>query len=438
MTVRPGRNTIRAAVVCLLPALAAFFLPQAAWLVLPVCVASIVLGFAEYRALKKGISKIRVQRHLPKRVGRDRPLRVETTIAGPAGLKGVVRDLVPEQCRPRFWQSNFRISDCGHCTLSYQVRIPIRGRHRFQGLCLSVRGKHDFLEIQKDFKGEDDVAVVPESVAASDNLTDLFLVKKQNEKTQRLINQKGHGMEFESLSEFRHGDDPHRIDWRTSVRHQRLIVRRFQVEQHRDILIAVDNGRLMGTDAGRGTKLDRAVDAALLLSRTALVHGDRCGVALFDDDVSAYSPPQFGQRSYNTISECLYDAQSQYRETHFARLFALLQARQMRRTMIIVISDMIDDATSKQTRLALASLSQRHVVLFAALRTPLLDDAITAKPHNYIDVSRQAVAMRLEGERARALHYLSRSNVQVLDVEPNDLNPILLNRYLDIRKRNLL
>ena len=41
--------------------------------------------------------------------------------------------------------------------------------------------------------------------------------------------------EFESLSEFREGDDPRRIDWRATARYRRPIVRRFQVERQKRI-----------------------------------------------------------------------------------------------------------------------------------------------------------------------------------------------------------
>ena len=72
-------------------------------------------------------------------------------------------------------------------------------------------------------------------------------------------------------------------------------------------MIVIDCGRLMGADAGRGSKLDCAVDSALMLCRTALESGDRCGLALFDDRVLGYIPPLSGPRALRPLVEGVYD-----------------------------------------------------------------------------------------------------------------------------------
>ena len=73
----------------------------------------------------------------------------------------------------------------------------------------------------------------------------------------------------------------------------------------------------MGADGGRGTKLDCAVDAALLLARVALANGDRCGAALFDNKVTGYLSPRASMASFPAVVEIVYDAQSRWQETDF-------------------------------------------------------------------------------------------------------------------------
>jgi uncharacterized protein (DUF58 family) len=46
--------------------------------------------------------------------------------------------------------------------------------------------------------------------------------------------------------------------------------------------------------------------------------------------------------------------------------------------------------------------------------------------------------MRLVRDRAQALHTLARAGVSVLDVEPDELTVPLINRYVELRERNLL
>jgi uncharacterized protein (DUF58 family) len=210
------------------------------------------------------------------------------------------------------------------------------------------------------------------------------------------------------------------------------------VERHRDVMVVVDCGRLMGSDAGRGTKLDRAVDAALMLARTALAGGDRCGLALYDDQVLGYLAPVSGLRSLRSLAESVYDVQSRWRESDFSRIFATLQSRQSKRSLIVILSDIVDEETSTRFRTSLASLAKRHVILFAALQTPLLGQIVRAAIDSELDGMRKAVAFRLLREREQALHALRRGGIQVLDVEPARLTVPLINRFIELRHGDLL
>jgi uncharacterized protein (DUF58 family) len=216
------------------------------------------------------------------------------------------------------------------------------------------------------------------------------------------------------------------------------VVRRFLVERHRDIMIVIDCGRLMGTDAGRGTKLDCAIDSALMLCRTALNSGDRCGVALFDNQVLGYLPPVSGTKALRTLADSVYGIQSRWRESDFGLMFATLQLRQTKRSLIVILSDIVDADTSTRFRTSLMTLSRRHVVLFAGLQTPFLRETVAAPVTNLLDGARKAVSFRILREREEALHALRRGGVQVLDVEPSRLTVPLINRFIELRRQNVL
>ena len=104
-----------------------------------------------------------------------------------------------------------------------------------------------------------------------------------------------------------------------------LVVRRFQVERHRDVMIVVDCGRLMGADVGRGSKLDCAVDAALNLARVVLQSGDRCGIAAYDHRVRGFLPPIAGTQALRSLIDCVYDLQTQWHESDFTPMLAELR-----------------------------------------------------------------------------------------------------------------
>ena len=60
------------------------------------------------------------------------------------------------------------------------------------------------------------------------------------------------------------------------------------------------------------------------------------------------------------------------------------------------------------------------------------------RPGERLDVDRAVVAASLERERRGVLTRLGRRGVQVLDAAPAEVGPGLLDRYLDIKRREMI
>ena len=83
-------------------------------------------------------------------------------------------------------------------------------------------------------------------------------------------------------------------------------------------------------------------------------------------------------------------------------------------------------------------LAQRHVVLLAALQTPLFGQFVAAPVRSIDDGFRKAVVFRVLREREQAIHQLRRTGVHVLDVEPTQLTTALINQFIELRQSNIL
>lgn len=457
---RPGRNLLFLALLLIGLSFLAFLSTVMLWVLGALVILITVLAWRDALQAAAALKQVRVTRTLPGIVGRDLTfcdtLRIENL--GPTAVVGELRDVLPAACLPRWATFPFRIASSGAggtpqgpvklpaetgpetSWLQFMLpcRIPIRGRHRFGPLWVRVAGPLQLLEVQQSLECFDDVKVMPETFVSREELqkdtgAQLLLL----DKTLR-SRQMGAGTEFVSLFPYRLGDDPRRIDWRATARHRTPIVRRYQVERHRDVMILVDSGRLMGSQTDRGSKLDCAVDACLNLARVALHGGDRCGIGVFDSELRGYLPPIAGPRSLPRLVDCVYDLQTNWRETDFAAMYSEMQRRQSKRSLLVILSDLGDAETSRLHCAALARLSQRHLVLFAALRTPLLRRVIHSQPETLVEGARQAVALGLLRDRDRALHALRHGGIHVVDVEPQQLTLPLINQFIELRRRNLL
>jgi uncharacterized protein (DUF58 family) len=440
MRVRPGRHLVWA-----IGGLAAWSLLGLVefLFVLPIPIVLgilLILAALEWRQLRQTLSGITITRSLPKTVGRDMPLIVGLRCrnASQRPLIGEFRDVVPSTCVPSRWAAPLSIVQDSETELKQIFRIPIRGKFSFGPVWLRAFGNLGLVEVQKPFDALGEISVLPEGLVSESQLAqetaeEIRLLDKLLHSRQR-----GAGTEFAGLNEYRDGDDVRRIDWRATARLRRPIVRQFQIERHRDVMIIVDCGRLMGSETPKGTKLDCAIDAGLMLARVALHSGDRCGMAVFSDRVHGYLRPIAGMPAMRAMVESLYDLQPNYRESDFGQVFAALQARQSKRALVVVISDVVDAETSPRFRESLAALSRRHILLFAALQTPLLETIIRAPVQSFINAAQKAVVFRSQRERERALHSIRRSGVHVLDVTPSELTVPLINQFIELRGANLL
>ncbi len=440
MRIRPGRRMLWLLSVLVVWSLVCFVWPLLAWLVPIVLIVAVTASVREFFILSGGMKQITVDRLLPSPVGRDRPFEVVLEIKNPGNQlwSAEVRDEFPAVAEPRLWITPLVLPTRGAVSISAVVRIPIRGQFTFGPVWIRLHGPWGLLEAQQTFGAPQGVQVYPESLLSRQELAKDAADELRLLDQLRFSRHRGVGTEFESLEEFRYGDDPRRIDWRTSARARRPIVRRYQIERHRDLIVLLDCGRLMGADARQGTKLDCAVDAALRLIRVASRGGDRCGLGIFDDRVLGYLRPIGGQAVLPTFLASLYDLKSKWRESDFSAMFATVQARQTKRAMIVVLSDVVDVETSGRFRTSLFRLAQRHVVMFAALQTPLFREYIEAPLKSLDDGFKKSVTFRILREREQAIHELRRGGVHVLDVEPSRLTVPLINQFIELRGANVL
>jgi uncharacterized protein (DUF58 family) len=248
----------------------------------------------------------------------------------------------------------------------------------------------------------------------------------------------GDGSEFDALVEYVPGLDHRAISWRASARHRKLLCQEFRAERNHQVILALDTGHLMSEPLAALPRLDHAVTSALLLSWVSLRLGDRVGFFAFDRDARAWAEPQGGMGSFPRLKALTASLDYSTAETNFTLGLTELSARLRRRSLVVVFTEFVDTVTAELMIENLSRLARRQLVLFVALRDPALDAVAAARPRRVEDVYRSVVASDFVRERERVLARLRRVGVQCVDATPAELSTRLLNRYLDIKRRELI
>lgn len=248
----------------------------------------------------------------------------------------------------------------------------------------------------------------------------------------------GDGSEFESLREYMPGLDHRAIDWKASARHKKLLCQEFRAERNHQVIISIDTGHLMSEPLGAAPRLDHAINAGLMLSYFSLRTGDRVGLFGFDDKVRVFAEPAGGMGTFARLQRLTADLEYGTGETNFTLGLANLAARLRRRSLVVLLTEFVDVITAELMLENVQRLAVKHLVVFVALRDPLVADLSGREPRSLADLHRAVVAGDMAREREAVLGRLRRLGVLCIDAPPDRLSMSLLNRYLDVVRRELI
>lgn len=262
---------------------------------------------------------------------------------------------------------------------------------------------------------------------------------RRREAGTKPIRQLGEGRLFESLREWGPGDDLRHIDWKATAKRGKVITRQYEAERRQQVLLVLDTGRLMTAEVGAGlARLDYAVQAALELAYAAAQHDDNVGIMTFADGVQHFVAPERGRTGVRRVLDVLAVVEPKVVEPDYPGAFRYLAARNRKRALTVLFTDVIDRFASDALVANVATLRPRHLPLAVTLRSPELDGVATMRPDASRDAYRKAAAEELLHAREEALAHMRRAGVLVIDVTPERAAQAVVQKYLDLKRRGTL
>ncbi len=324
----------------------------------------------------------------------------------------------------------------GKAVLTLPFRPERRGTTVVEAVWLRWRSPFGLAEIRQRRAVGQAVEIVPNIRGISEEALS-FTARDAvfGQKSQLLL---GEGAEFDRLGEFAEGMDSRFIDWKRSARHRKLLSKQFRQERNHQIILGFDTGRLMLDLVGGVAKLDHAVRAGLTLGWASLREGDLVGGCAFDQVFRSFIQPGRGMPYFSKLQRFAAGLDCHAQETNFTLGLSQLAARLKRRALVVMFSDFADSIAAELLVENLQHLLKRHLVVFVAMRDPLLTRLRDAQPAGFAAAAEAVIADAFLRDRSVVLERLARLGVHCLDVPPERLPGTLLNRYLLIKQRGLL
>ncbi|WP_127580526.1 DUF58 domain-containing protein [Paenibacillus koleovorans] len=328
-----------------------------------------------------------------------------------------------------------RLED-GAASFAYGTAGQERGRYTFGYVMLRYWGGVGLWKKQTKLKCVGDVKIVPDLSRVRGILASaqdaLVLDGSKLGKAQPT------GSDFDSIRSFAQGDDPRLVNWRASARTGRLMTNIVRPEKGKVVTIALDCGRMMGVELDGQTKLDRTLEAALVLAAVALKQGDYVALLAFSDRIKAYVPPGRGLPHLHQLTMAAYDLGSDFVEPGFGLALSHVLREMKKRSFVVLFSDMESYLYDQELPVYARRLRRSHVPLLVSLNDPLLHEWAHAEAVNNRTAYIQSLAYKFQLDRMEYVTQMAGWGIEVMDVPADRLALSAVNEYLNLKARNAL
>jgi uncharacterized protein (DUF58 family) len=426
--------TRRLAIVAGLASLLVLVLPAGGWWWL-VVVNGVLAAIAAADAwAAPSPASLPVRRAMPPAVTLGAEATIAWTVRNPVrrSLRLALADELAPSLRADTRRAVARVPGGGTLRADTTIRPARRGRFALRDLVVRVDGPLGLGSHQATLVVPGVLRVYP-SFRSKDEAELRIRKARILEVGLRSAQGRGAGTEFDQLREYSIDDEFRRIDWGATARAGRPIVRTYRAERNQTVLVLLDNGRVMAGRVDGVPRVEHAVDAVMMLTAVATGLGDRCGVVAFDREVRVAVAPGAGHSQLGRVIEALYDLEPVLAESDYAGAFTEALARFRRRTLLVVLTDLVAPAVDEWLVPALPLILREHVVVVAGVRDPDVTRWSTSAGGDTSGVYRRAAAVGALDARRRTVARLRGLGATVVDAQPGELAPALADTYLRVK-----
>lgn len=158
---------------------------------------------------------------------------------------------------------------------------------------------------------------------------------------------KGSGLEFDQIREYQVGDDVRFIDWNSSARMDKLLVKQYIEERNRTILLAVDISKSNSFSSNEQLRSDLIAQIASVLAIVAEYGKDYVGLLLFSDVPEVIMPIKRGRHHTRALMETVFTYQAKHIKTDINVALSWAASQKRKDAIFFIISDFISDSFEK-------------------------------------------------------------------------------------------
>jgi uncharacterized protein (DUF58 family) len=177
---------------------------------------------------------------------------------------------------------------------------------------------------------------------------------------------KGSGLEFDDLRPYQYGDDVRTIEWKVSAKGHGTFVKTFREDKEQSVYFLLDISGSQDIGQQDNKKIDKGKLIAGVLTLAAVYEGSQIGLISYTDQQEKLILPSKGSKQGVKIIRGIFDHVNKSLKTDLNGMFSFALNLIKKRSIIIVISDFIDQDYERSFR----ALAERHDLVAIQLTDP--------------------------------------------------------------------
>jgi uncharacterized protein (DUF58 family) len=418
--------------------LLAFFFPILLVPATLTILAAIGLTLADYALLFIGRAHVTAERNIAARLslGDENTIRTKLYNNYLFQVSVLLIDELPVQFQERNWSRRLNIPPRGRETISYSLRPTSRGEYAF-GHILAYASSPIGLVRRRFRTGEEVVVKVYPSflhlrryqlMAATDNAA------VGAKKVRRL----GHSMEFEKIKTYVQGDDIRSINWKASARSGDLMVNTYTDARQQLIYCFIDKGRAMKMPFDGLSLLDHSINAALAVLNVALIRQDKAGLITFSQKINEVVAADRRSGQLNHLLEALYRQETDFMESDYEALWTGTHRRLTQRSFILLFTNFETMSSLERQLPYLRHMARQHLLCVVFFENTLLKQLHESQPDTVEGIYIKTIADRFDFEKRQIVKELRRHGILSILTTPQTLSVDVINRYLEMKARQMI
>ena len=173
----------------------------------------------------------------------------------------------------------------------------------------------------------------------------------------------GFSVEFSDHRQYNPGDPIKNIDWKVLGKTNKYYIKRFEEETNLRAYIMLDHSNSMSYSSGKVSKIEYAKAISSALAYLMIHQKDAVGFTSFTDEITEFLPPKAMRQYFNVINKSIFDLKTESK-TNTAKILHSIADKIKKRSLIIIISDLLDDPESLIKGLQHFRHNHHEVILF--------------------------------------------------------------------------